>query len=75
MDQNGTVRSQAEQKQEMDEKSITVLWVLWVAGRAGAGVCVESQVEQVRTERVVVKCVLGRSQSRKATYVEWIWNG
>ena len=54
---------------------ITVLWLLWVAGRAGAGACVKLLVEQVRTEFVVVECVLGRSQSRKATYVEWIWNG
>ena len=50
-----------------------IITILWVAGRAG--VCLKSQVEQVRTDRVVVKCVLGRSQSRKATYVEWIWNG
>ena len=49
--------------------------ILWVAGRAGAGVCVELQVEQVRSECFVVKCVLGCSQSRNATYVEWIWNG
>jgi hypothetical protein len=41
----------------------------WVAG--GAGLCVESQVEQVRTECVVVKYVLGRSQSRSK---QRMWN-
>ena len=47
--------------------------ILWVAG--GAGLCVESQVEQVRTECVVVKCVLSQSEQEQATYVECIWNG
>ena len=43
--------------------------ILWVAG--GAGLCVESLVEQVRTECVVVKCVLGRRQSRSK---QRMWN-
>ena len=48
--------------------------ILWVAG--GAGLCVESQVEQVRTECVVVKCVLVAVRAGASNvcgmYLEWI---